>query len=130
VTTPHGTFTIGAGPVDGSLVADYNREVDKDPSLHPESRLHTLRRPARYTTDVEWVAALVAATEAYGDNLPYHRFPGLRGGEYYNSNSFISGLLGFTGTERPELATVFAEDDDLLHDYPGWRNPVPAQRFE
>lgn len=120
-------LSLGAGPAGsipgflGNLIGDTNRE--RDIAVHTADQLHALTKPAQYATSRQWVDALIRGTVGYPDNLTYELFPDA-GQNEYNSNSFIAGLLGATGTAIDNPASIFADGD-----YPGFDLPVPSASF-
>ena len=115
--------TLGAGPEGGRLVSNVNRESDAAP--------HTggikIDTPASFQSEDQFISALFEADSNYGDNLDYDLFPAAEGkGSYfvaddgYNSNSYVSGLLGATGADAPQPPVTT----------PGYDKPVPEKEFK
>jgi len=120
--------TIGAGPPDGdistfcatnsTLVSKVNREADVGEVPDWLERLQYM--PLQ---EDEIIERLFAFDINYSDDLVYECFPDA-GTNEYNSNSYVSGLLGAAGLPLPE------EPSRNLWRYPGWTKPVPGPEFE
>jgi hypothetical protein len=110
--------TIGAGPegFPSKLVEAANRKNDvKKPCDHEVP----LDIPSRYADENAAIKSLFDLSAQYNENPePYALFP-QSGGPHYNSNSFISGLLGAAGFAAPDPGAYA----------PGYNKPVPADRF-
>ncbi len=108
--------TIGAGPnLRGSLVSDLNRESDASPENTPIG----IVRPPYGISEDDFIDALLAADAAYGDRLRYALFPSIAyPGDFYNSNSYIDGLIRSTGASPPASGPYFGD----------W-TPVPPSAF-
>jgi hypothetical protein len=63
-------------------------------------------------TDTEFINNLLNAANAYGNDLPYSPFPN---GYYYNSNSYVSGVISAAGGAFPAIP----------HTGPGYSHPLP-----
>ena len=121
--------TIGAAPpitdtsgrCDGSLllVSAVNRPTDI--SIDPQ-RIERLYGRAHSSQD-ETIEALFELDAAYRDQLPYCFWP-LQGNPYYNSNSYIAGLLRTAFVPLPFVPRLIP----IL--YPGWNKPVPVSEFQ
>ncbi len=115
--TPRGLryATIGAGSVNGFLVWDVNRprDVNRFHNVYSEQ----INPPAGMSED-DFIRLLFAAVARYANNLDYELFP-LSITDGYNSNSFVSGLLGFL------LGNAPAQPPDT----PGYGKPVPPGHF-
>jgi RHS repeat-associated protein len=72
-------------------------------------------------TEQQFNDALLAAAKSYNGKLRYDWSPG---GNFYNSNSAISGLLQAVGAQQPDTNT-FAPN----HWFPGADHPIPGQYF-
>jgi hypothetical protein len=86
--------TIGAGPVDGMLAAVVDRANDVSQAFQ---NIQVLPLPDQYANEDDAIATLFALVDTY-NKYPerYTLFPKAWTGEY-NSNSFISGLIGAAG---------------------------------
>ncbi|MBI1313164.1 hypothetical protein GC176_17880 [bacterium] len=73
----------------------------------------------------DMITTILGIAGAYGDNLNYHLFPESHPG-YYNSNSFVRGVLDAVTTVRPDIS-YSAWVDWASH--PGWSVPVPLDEF-
>jgi RHS repeat-associated protein len=113
--------TMGAGPVSGKLVSEFNRERDAAP--HEGG---SIVQPPKGLNEDKFIDRLIGLDAKYGDNLDYDLFPAnpqdqkwWRADDGYNSNSYTSGLLGASGAKapRPPVST------------PGWDKPVPQEHF-
>ena len=120
--------TVGAGPsdadtswtCDGNLISNFNRSGDV--SAFPV-RFERLNYPQNMEVEDRLINAILNSDANYDDNLPYACFPN-EGDHYYNSNSYIAGLLLKTGFGTPGLAM------QLWRSLPGWRKPIPASNFQ
>ncbi len=114
-----GFFTIGAGPEgplsNNILVAGIDRVRDVTVSKNGS---YTVPLPSGYSNEDDFISALLARTKSYNNDVSYDFFPNVSAG--YNSNSFISGLLGTFGFN-------FGSSYMLL---PGFSKPLPAQNFD
>lgn len=115
--------TLGAGPVWGRLQSDVNRSSDAAPH---EGGI-VIQTPSGYAGEDGFISKLFEADRNYGDNLDYDLFPAAEGqgsifipDDGYNSNSYVSGLLGATGASAPNPPVSV----------PGYDKPVPAREFE
>ena len=114
-TTPE---TLSAGPDGGNLVGEVNR-----PSDQPENNrtVTTVTPPRGVSPAAQWQSPR-SAQDAYGNNLDYDlgagRLPG-RAGDGYNSNGFVSGIVGATG----------GRFNGSLSGFTGANRPVPPGAF-
>jgi RHS repeat-associated protein len=117
-------MTIGAGPIPESgaligtakLIAQFDRtdDVKKTPQ-----HIRALPLPGIYYNEDEAIAYLMSLTWVYDqDPERYTAFPN---NGWYNSNSFISGLIQAAGYDW---------FSDTGADTPGWLYPVPSSDFE
>jgi hypothetical protein len=114
--------TLGAGSqgipsINAELVSAPNRPTDLDLSTKVESA--TLALPPGYS-EAMMINKLLSMDRRYCDNLFYELFPepkSVMNG--YNSNSYISGLVGAAGMIAPLLS----------HKVPGYNNPLPFDEF-
>ena len=115
-------ITISAGPEWNSLVSRPNRSSDVgEQEGSVEFAVPKGRSEFQYFNDV------AQADANYNDNLDYDLFPAKDGqGSFfvaddgYNSNSFVSGILGATGAAAPRVPGV---------NLPGYEKPVPSECF-
>lgn len=113
---------ISAGPDSNRLVSSPNRSSDLGPQEgSTQFAIPKGKSESQYFNDV------ARADAAYNDKLDYDLFPAREGqgsafvaDDGYNSNSFVSGLLGATGVNTPKI------DANL----PGLNKPVPPQCFK
>jgi hypothetical protein len=123
-------FTIGAGPpgsdtgsCSGLLTKGYNRERDRDEapsSFTPLSLAITTPGGLLVLRSEDVVIeAIRDAFANYDDDLPYACFPESNPG-FFNSNSFLSGLLDAVSVPKPWIK-LYA---------PGWVTPVPLPKFQ
>lgn len=115
-------LTLGAGPVDGRLVADRNREYDANLDISHE--LIRLDLGSRYEDEV--IEALYSGMLFYRDDLDYDLFAcpnqdakWWRPDDGYNSNSFARGLLEAAGLAVPQPSASL----------PGFDKPIPPALF-
>jgi hypothetical protein len=116
--------TLGAGPRNmmplfSELVSGVNRHADRSPFLIDTFDVeiqHPLVEEGA-ATERDIVDALFAADARYDDATAYDIVP-FRWSDGYNSNSFIAGLLAFTGWQVEKPGRV-----------PGWDKPLPAAAF-
>ena len=113
--------TMGAGPVSGRLVSDFNRERDAEP--HEGG---SIIQPPKGLNEDKFIDRLIGLDAKYADNLDYDLYPAnpqdqkwWRADDGYNSNSYTSGLLGASGVLAPRLPVST----------PGWDKPVPQEYF-
>lgn len=105
--------TLGAGPagfcwVSACLVSAFNRPRDA------EAHVGSTGIGIGDQDENSVIASLLAADQAYGDNLVYQFFPSRPVGGY-NSNSYVSGLLRKVGLKVAPPAVPL----------PGWEKPIP-----
>jgi hypothetical protein len=117
---------LGAGPPEGDsttqcgvkpLISDFNRDADvyTPPEIMEQLRISASR-------ERESLKRLIARDAAYGDRL-WYCFAPVFGTDFYNSNSYIAGVLRAAQIPRPITPTIF-----FLR-YPGWLKPVPPAAF-
>lgn len=116
-------LTIGAGPnsfftPNPSLQSDINRTNDAEP--HPAGYL----LPSKGEENEE-ITRLLNLDRGYGDRLNYDLRPN-QTSRGYNSNSYISGLLGAAGYLPPERSFMEGFGCGALD---GWDKPVPSAAF-
>lgn len=108
--------TIGAGPsnaLGGQLIEGIDRPHDvSDPAWFSVK----LGVPEDQENDV--IRNLLRSYGSYQNNLNYDFIPTPG---YYNSNSYVAGLLDSVGVNKPSYIT----DDS----FPGWGQPVPTSAF-
>ncbi|MCG3145798.1 MAG: hypothetical protein HONDAALG_03474 [Gammaproteobacteria bacterium] len=104
---------LGAGPEDGYLVSNFNRE--RDIQLDHNVSSEACPVPDRYGSEDQLIEALLAIDKAYGDRADYEWFPS-RFSDGYNSNSYISGLLRAAGVDMPAPPST-----------PGYDKPLPME---
>lgn len=68
-------------------------------------------------TDTQFISGLINAANSYGNDLNYDATPSKDGG--YNSNSYVSGVLGAAGAKPPALNT------GGKFQAPGYNKPIP-----
>ena len=107
--------TLGAQSrkIRGKLVAKPNRRTDR---RNHKTEVVAVDLGGRREDEV--IAQLLAAESSYGDDARYRAFP-KPDGHGYNSNSFVSGLLGAVGLSPPELESKVR----------GYEVPVPTKYF-
>ena len=119
--------TIGAQSIGGVLVGTFNYPLD---AISNATFIQTVPTPPGMT-DCEFIRQLISTGASYPGNLPYSVpqidfLPGTTDGVmapgYYNSNSFVSGVLQGEGAIPPALNT------GGRFQAPGYSNPVPLQR--
>jgi RHS repeat-associated protein len=117
--------TIGAGPESdnpaspGNLVGDMNRDRDVSNTIEGLNTSDELLSIPGGDEDAA-IASFFAALSNYADDENYDLFPDNGATSGFNSNSFISGILGatrFSGYQRPART-------------PGFANPVPSGSFK
>ena len=117
--------TIGAGPASnnpanpGNLVGDMNRDRDVSRTVDGVNTSDELLGVPGGDEDAA-IALLFAALSNYSDDENYDFFPDDGATSGFNSNSFVSGILGatgFRGYRRPANT-------------PGFGNPVPIGAFK
>jgi RHS repeat-associated protein len=112
--------TIGAGEVNGKLVAGLNRDTDVEKMQSAMNIQEQVLRNLNGMSEDEAIDALLNASQEYDNQADYMLFPGTPGRTGgYNSNSFIAGLLnrlGISGYGRPFIA-------------PGFMTPLPPKYF-
>ncbi|HQP12203.1 MAG TPA: hypothetical protein PK470_05525, partial [Candidatus Omnitrophota bacterium] len=108
-------LTLGAAPSIpggfGSLVSDLNRSYDR---AENNIRQGEVTLPCGVDED-SYIKNLLEADKNYQDNLKYQTFPK----DYYNSNSYVAGLIQYTGGILPGLWGVL----------PGIDRPIPGEYF-
>jgi RHS repeat-associated protein len=111
--------TLGAGPdLLLDLVAAANRPRDVD--LSTAQNIQSLKLPCQYENEDQAIAALLKRQDAFTENGAYsYSFFPAPGDDSYNSNGYISGLLGAAGFAIPAPHAVT----------PGYTNPVPDADF-
>ena len=110
--------TIGAGPGGWKfeLVSGVNRPRDVS---EPDTARIKLNLGCE--SEDSAIARLFKLAANYNNNkVPYTLIPNTPG--HYNSNSFVSGLLGAAGIPAPDLGPVAPYT-------PGYEYPVPASNF-
>jgi RHS repeat-associated protein len=65
-------------------------------------------------TDTQFINSLINAAASYRDNAPYSPVP-TPADPYYNSNSYVSGVLRAVGSQAPSLPNI----------QPGYSKPLP-----
>lgn len=112
---------ISAGPESNRLVSSPNRSSD----LGPQEGAVEFAIP-KGKSELQYFNDVARADSAYNDKLDYDLFPAQEGqgsifvpDDGYNSNSFVSGLLGATGVKPPSIDT----------NLPGYDKPVPSRCF-
>jgi hypothetical protein len=119
-------ITIGAGSgaadtsstCSGTLTSNFNRSGDIGDPIHRFERLSYVAEMEDY-----FIERLIAANRNYDDDLPYACFPE-NGDPYYNSNSYIAGILEATRLGAPRFVT------QIWKSLPGWLKPVPKNKFD
>ncbi len=119
-------FTIGAGTgeddtniqCNGLLTKGFNRP--KDISAVPAQPL--LELPIEFSLQPTLIGSLLERFGNYADQLGYYCFPEERPG-FYNSNSFIHGLLHAASVSHDETPPT-------LLPVPGWLTAVPMAAFD
>jgi uncharacterized protein RhaS with RHS repeats len=113
---------ISAGPEYNNLVSRPNRSSD----LGPQEGSKEFPVP-KGKSEFQFFNSVARAVNAYNDDLDYDLFPAKEGegrtfvpDDGYNSNSFVSGILGATGAKAPEINSV---------ELPGYDKPVPSECF-
>jgi RHS repeat-associated protein len=113
---------LSAGPEGGNLVSNVNRESD----LGPQAGGAEIALPDGVSEDAAF-ATLSNLDRNYDDNLDYDLFPANDGersifvaDDGYNSNSYVSGVLGAADIEAPNLSGA---------NTPGYDKPVPVANF-
>ncbi|MCP3995360.1 MAG: RHS repeat-associated core domain-containing protein, partial [bacterium] len=126
VTEEEGVLaTLGAGPIDGLLVGEKNRDSD----IELDTAKDFIRIDLGGRNENEVIESLFAADSLYDDSLDYDLFPAqtgqgsallpARAQDGYNSNSYARGLLESVGMKVPR-PTVRV---------PGFQKPVPPEHF-
>lgn len=107
--------TLGAGPMDGKLVSNLNRDTDID---RPKVETITLDLKGRDEDAV--ITDLFEAYLNYQDDAGYALFPKKEDeGSGHNSNSYVSGLLKAIRLDPP----------DVKSNTPGYDKPLPDINF-
>jgi len=100
------------------LSADFNRPSDVN--MSNKQNCHNLNTHCATT-----LAGLFTATNNFLGNfaprVAYAFFPG-DNSRYFNSSSFIHGLLIHAGIPRPDLSNATGS-------FPGWNSPLPVRAF-
>lgn len=130
-------FTLGAGPIgsdtnaakcilnlpSGPLTADRNRVTDRD--AHADNLKMVLDNDLE--PEFQLVSRLLDQANYYRDNhntgpstLTYKCFPPASEIDFFNSNSYVSGMLIMAGLPLPTFGGWR---------YPGWTKPVPSTYF-
>ena len=118
-TDSTGTRWISAGPEDEKLVAGVGTLTNsvRETDAPSENIVLGVVKPPNNMTNDQYFKELVKATGNYGNNVDYDVFPGIM--KSYNSNSFIGGIIEFTGgTSSIDISNFI-----------GGNNPVPASYF-
>ncbi len=116
--------TLGAGPnsvvpCSGTLVSGINRE--RDFSVFP---VHHARIQVPEPNEDTTMLVLLNATNDFQDGVvPYACYPESND-EYYNSNSFLHGLLNKAGLSAPPTLNFNGPPP-----FPGWSKPVPSSYY-
>jgi len=114
--------TLGAGPIDGNLVAAYNRPKDKDLGIKVE--MHFIDSAEGRAGD-DIVSKLLKLQQHYIDYsgaVSYNWFPDsgpFKNRLLYNSNSYVAGLLDVAGYKKPTISSMV----------PGYNKPLPSYMF-
>jgi RHS repeat-associated protein len=101
----------------GNLQSAFNYESD---SLVNATFSQILKTP-KGMTDTQFINNLYNAAASYKNNVNYDVFPELNSG--YNSNSYVSGVIGAAGGTPPVLQTYG------LFQVPGYYSPIPFYMF-
>lgn len=110
--------TMGAGPEQGRLVSEINRERDVKFVLNGGNTFsEQCVNFDQSRSENELIEALLIADSKYADHLDYEYFPGSFSNGH-NSNSYVSGLLRAAG--------FFPHGTSYT---PGYGKPVPASEF-
>jgi hypothetical protein len=125
--------TIGAGPASDNdsttdcggsvhLASNLNRDADVNLAAAVLEKLHYIPREEN-----SLIQSILERGEAnYHDNeLPYCFLPTLQ--PFYNSNSFVAGLLKASSITAPDFPTKWSFP---LRWYAGWTKPVPSDKFD
>lgn len=121
-------ITIGAGPDKSAdeLTASFNRPKDVSAALYNPSLVASFSTPEQALQFLASVAAKNKTMNANFDNttLEYELFPGSSYSAWsewdeFNSNSYVSGLLGSFGYSAPSSGATA----------PGYSKPIPAFIF-
>jgi RHS repeat-associated protein len=117
-------LTLGAQPIGGKLVGAPNFPGD----AFKNAQFQRVVKPPDGMSDCDFIRALISAAASYENSLPYS-FPnislvpgaidGFMEPGQYNSNSFVSGVLGAVGATPPSIFT------SPLYQFPGYQNPIP-----
>lgn len=115
---------ISAGPEFNRLVSHANREAD----LGPQEGSVEFQIPSGQKSEFHFFNDVAKASNAYGDKLNYDLFPVANPNDRsmfvpddgFNSNSFVSSLLGAVGVTPPAIPNV---------NLPGYDRPVPEECF-
>jgi hypothetical protein len=106
-------ITIGAGSVDGKLVADSNRKQDLKLGIKTEMIFLEEADDEKITQFLELLSTFQETTG--GNPIDYDLFPRKKG-DGHNSNSFVSGFL--------EAAGYDPKDTRPNRNLPGYNKPV------
>ncbi len=114
---------FSAGPSANSLVSAVNRSSD----VGPQEGSIEIRVP-KGTTEFQLFNRIATADRAYRDGLDYDLHPAKEGegstliaDDGYNSNSYVSGILGAVGVTPPKITHI---------PLPGYNKPVPSACFK
>ena len=112
---PGGSIWSSASPY-GNLQSAPNYPGDSPGTACNPGPLHNLTRVAtpRGMSDTQFINALITASQAYQNNLPYDPFP-YPGSDRWNSNGYTSGVITAAGGTPPVLPGI----------QPGYNVPVP-----
>jgi RHS repeat-associated protein len=111
--------TIGAGP-EGDFRAAMNRPKDLNGGCYDRT---VLSLPDRYRDEDEAIEALMKMVNRFNSRRHYYALLPIEGGTAYNSNGFISGLLGAAGFTVPDPLRI-------TNVVPGFTTPVPPSSFK
>jgi RHS repeat-associated protein len=109
--------TLSAEP---NIFLRLHSEVNRDSDVGQQDGKSSLGRC--FKNEDELIDKLLNLDTAYRDKLPYAPYPILRAGPGYNSNSYVSGLLGAAGLPMPTLPWWLS--------VPGLNKPVPQNFFK
>jgi len=113
--------TLGAQRIGGKLVAVFNYPGDAVANTQIAGQKVF---PPVGMSDCDFIRNLISAAASYPGNLPYS-FPSIPSGAMapgqYNSNSFVSGVLGAVGANPPAIDTGTGGQFQV----PGYQNPIP-----
>lgn len=113
--------TLSAGPVDGVLKSGRNRSTDAPDNNRIDG---VVNNPygGDDASDTKFILNLMTADWNYGDNVTYSLAPGGSSvsADARNSNSYVSGLVNYTGATMPQMDGI----------YPGMGYPLGPNNFE